>query len=294
MIPVCLPPRAPSAPKRHLPVGSTDCHCHVYDDPVRYPLVEPRSYTPALAPMPAYRAMCDAIGITRTVQVSASVYGFDNSLTLDAIREFGIDRARGVAGIAPDTADAELDRLHAGGIRGVRLSTHVKGYGGTELVDVIGRRIRRFGWHVQLHVAQIDELVALAPLLHESTGALVFDHLGCVRGRDGVGSPGFQAMLGLLRERDDCWVKLSSWYRRSSSGPPSYADMKPLAQALVEARPDRVVFGTNWPHPNLFDVAEVPDDGNLVDVFHDWVPDDDLRERILIGNPARLYGFGAA
>src|SRR5690606_24552687 len=120
---------------------------------------------------------------------------------------------------------------------------------------------------------------------------LVFDHLGCVKGPEGVDSAGFQALLRILKQRDDRWVKISSWYRRSASGAPLYADMKALAQALVDARPDRVLFGTNWPHPNLFPPDTVPHDGNLADVFNDWVPDATTRRQILVRNPEALYGF---
>jgi predicted TIM-barrel fold metal-dependent hydrolase len=290
--PQCLPPGAITRKPRHaLPPGSTDCHCHVFEDPRRYPLVEGRTYTPAYAPLSGYLRMCEAVGLQRTVQVNASVYGFDNSLTLDIIAELGQHRARGVAGIRPETATQELDRLHAGGIRGVRLSTKVKGYGGTDLIDTIGRKVAPLGWHLQLHVDGSAELKALEAMLMKVPAALVFDHLGCVRGREGVDAPGFQVLLRLLRERDDCWVKISSWYGRSDAGPPDYADMKPLAQALVAARPDRVLFGTNWPHPNRFGADGMPDEGDLVDLFCDWVPDAAQRQRILVANPVALYGF---
>jgi 2-pyrone-4,6-dicarboxylate lactonase len=263
----------------------------VFESAARYPWVTERSYTPALAPMPAYLAMCDALGITRTVQVNASVYGFDNRITLDAIESLGQHRARGIAGVPPDVTEAALVRLHQGGMRGVRLSTHVAGYGGTDLLDAIAPKLAPLGWHVQLHMADIDELVAQEHHLMRVRAPLVFDHLGCARGRDGVGSPGFQALLRMLRGRDDCWVKISSWYRRSSTGAADYADMRPLAQALVDARPDRVVFGTNWPHPNLFSPEAVPQDGNLADVFTSWVPDAATRMQILVHNPEALYGF---
>jgi predicted TIM-barrel fold metal-dependent hydrolase len=292
--PQCLPPNTATRKPRHaLPPGSTDCHCHVFANPQRYPLVEGRTYTPAPAPLSEYLRMCKAVGLQRTVQVNASVYGFDNSLTLDIISELGQHRARGVAGIQPATSALELDRLHAGGIRGVRLSTKVRGYGGTDLIDTIGRKVAPLGWHLQLHVDGSAELKSLEAMLMKVPAALVFDHLGCVRGREGVDAPGFQVLLRILSERDDCWVKVSSWYGRSDAGPPDYADMKPLAQALVAARPDRVLFGTNWPHPNRFGSAGMPDEGDLVDLFCDWVPDAALRQRILVANPAALYGFPA-
>jgi len=293
--PTCLPPRAPGrSPRSKLPAGSTDCHCHVFDDTTRYPLVEPRSYTPAPSALTDYLAMCSTMGIGRTVQVNASVYGFDNRITLDAIAALGQSRARGVAGVAPDVDTSELHRLHEGGMRGLRLSTHVKGYGGTHLIDTLGQRIAPLGWHVQVHVAHALELAQLEPALVRSPSALVFDHLGCVLGSDGVSQPGFQALLRIMRQRDDCWVKVSSWYRRSSRAASRHDDIKPFVQALIDARPDRVLFGTNWPHPNLFGSETPPADVDLVDTFLDWVPDPATQHAILVDNPAALYGFPAA
>jgi 2-pyrone-4,6-dicarboxylate lactonase len=290
--PVCVPyDAAPRRPRHALPPGATDCHCHLFEDQQRYPLTAARSYTPSPASRAAYQAMCGAVGLARTVQVSASVYGTYNSLTLDAIAAWGQHRARGVAGVAADVAPAELKRLHAGGMRGARVSTHVKGYGGTELITALAPRLRPFGWHVQVHLGHADELATLEQTLLAVPVPLVFDHMGGVRGGEGPGHAGFQALLRLLRRRDDCWTKISSWYRRSDSGAPDYADMRPLVEALVEARPHRHVFGTNWPHPALFPPQTAPNDGELVDLFCDWVPDADVRRRILVDNPARLYGF---
>ncbi|CAM4022523.1 amidohydrolase family protein [Bordetella tumulicola] len=290
--PLCLPPLTQaSRPRWALPANATDCHCHVYQDLARYPLIEERSYTPAPATLRQYSEMCEQVGIQRTVQVSASVYGTDNSLTLDVIAALGQHRARGVAGLAADVSAAELSRLHDGGMRGVRLSTHVKGYGGTQGLDAMADRIRPYGWHVQVHVANIDELVPLEDTLLRTPVPLVFDHMGALRGSQGVDNPGFQVMLRILRERDDCWTKISSWYRRSSQGEPDYGDMAPIVRALVKTRADRLVFGTNWPHPALFAPSTVPDDGHLIDLFCDWVPDAATRERILVTNPAQLYGF---
>lgn len=290
--PLCLPALTQaSRPRVQLPDNATDCHCHVYQDEARYPLIAQRSYTPATATLEQYQEMCDQVGIHRTVQVSASVYGTDNSLTLDVIAALGLHRARGVAGLSADVSADELRRLHEGGMRGVRLSTHVKGYGGTDGLDAMAERIRPYGWHVQVHVANIEELVALENTLMHAPVPLVFDHMGAVTGNQGVDNPGFQTLLRILRQRDDCWTKISSWYRRSSEGTPNYEDMGPIVQALVATRPDRLVFGTNWPHPALFAPTVVPDDGHLINRFCDWIPDPITRERIWVDNPATLYGF---
>ena len=294
--PNCIAPHpSPRKPRHALPAGGTDCHCHVFEDPKKYPLTEHRSYTPPYLPLSRYLSMCDVVGLQRTVQVNASVYGFDNSLSLDIIATLGQHRARGVAGVSADVTTRELKRLNAGGMRGARLSTHVKGYGGTELIDILAPKVAPLGWHLQIHVGNNKEIADLEAELLEVPAALVFDHLGCVRGgKDNVDMPGFQALLRILQQRDDCWVKISSWYHRSKSGPPDYADMKPFAEALVAARPDRVVFGTNWPHPNQYAPTVNPDDGDLVDVFCDWFPDAEVRKRILVDNPALLYGFSGA
>lgn len=290
--PLCLGPDFnPVKPRHRLPAGATDCHCHVFSNTPQYPLAEQRTYTPMDASLEQYLQMCDTVGIERTVQVNASVYGFDNSLTLDIIKKLGQGRARGVAGVRPDVNAGELESLYAGGMRGVRLSTLVKGYGGSELISLLGPKVGAAGMHLQLHFHHVAELVGLEAGLMQAPAPLVFDHLGGVRGGEGIGSPGFQALLRILRQRDDCWVKISSWYRRSDSGGSAYADMKPLVQALVDARPDRAVFGTNWPHPQLFAPAVIPNDGDLVDLFCDWVPDEATRQRILVANPGRLYGF---
>ncbi|QHJ01273.1 amidohydrolase family protein [Xylophilus rhododendri] len=290
--PLCLPPDPhPRKPRHRLPPGATDCHCHVYEDPQRYPYVADRSYTPAPADRQAYLAMCATLGLERTVQVSASVYGSDNRLTLDLIAALGQHRARGVAGLSPQVEAAELHRLHEGGMRGVRVSTLVKGYGGTDAIAELAPRIRPLGWHLQLHFHHAEEIAQLEPMLLRLAVPLVFDHMGCVDGRLGPDQPGFQAMLRILRQRDDCWAKISSWHRRSHSGPPGYTDMRPLVEAMVDARADRLVFGTNWPNPALFAPDTMPNDGDMVDLFCDWVPDAAVRQAILSDNPARLYGF---
>jgi len=288
--PLCQgPDPAPRKPRHRIPKGATDCHCHVFEDPARYPLVAHRSYTPPLCTLDQYLRVCETLGIERTVQVNASAYGYDNRVTLDVIARLGPGRARGVAGLNPEAGETEIGRLHAGGMRGVRLSTMVKGYGGPELLEAMGRKIAAFGWHVQLHVDRSAELAELEARLLKHPTPLVIDHVGRVRGAEGVNAPGFRALLNLVRQRDDCWVKISSWYRLSDSGPPRYRDMQPLVQALVAARPERLVWGSNWPHP-IWN-GPMPNDGSLLDLFCDWVPDEAVRKQVLVGNPARLYGF---
>lgn len=292
--PQCLPPRAPARrPRVALPAGATDCHCHVFEDPSRYPLVPDRSYTPVLSDRRQYGGFAAAMGIERTVQVSASVYGSDNRLTLELIAQWGRHRARGVAGLSLASSDRELEELHAGGMRGVRLSTLVRGYGGSEALSAMAAKVSSLGWHLQLHFRGLAEIAELSHVLMGTAVPLVFDHMGSANGGDTPAHPGFRALLEMLRQRDDVWVKISSWYRRSRSGWP-WHDMRPFALALAETRPDRLLFGSNWPHPGLFAPAVVPDDGALIDVFCDWFPEPAVRDRILVANPGQLYGFADA
>jgi 2-pyrone-4,6-dicarboxylate lactonase len=279
----------PRKPRHAVPDGVIDCHCHVFDQFDKYPLAPNRSYTPARATLEQYLAMCKTIGIARTVQVNASTFGMDNSLTYDLIATLGQDKARGICGITPDTPAIEIERLHLGGFRGARLSTHVKGYGGFDALPALAAKIKPFGWHVQLHTSNSAELAAIETQLMQCSSPIVFDHLGGARGEEGVNAPGFQALLRLLKGRDDRWVKISSWYRRTNATPPDYANMKPLAQALIAARPDRCVWGSNWPHPVWNGV--MPNDGDLLDLFCDWAPDAAIRKQVLATNPEKLYGF---
>ena len=290
--PLCLPSRTDTRqPKYPMPAGSIDCHCHVFGDPTKFPLTTNRSYTPTLEPLEKYQQMCEIVGIDRTVQMNSAVYGFDNSITLALIAKLGQNTARGICGIDFSISSQELDRLNNGGMRGARLSTKVKGYGGMDLVEAIAKKIRPVGWHVDLHIGNNAELAEFESQLMELPVPIVVDHMGGVKGSDNVDAPGFQALLRMIRQRDDCWVKISSYYRASLSGPPVYSDMKAFAQALVETRADRLVWGSNWPHPNRYVETDVPNDGDLVDIFSDWVPDANTRRKILVDNPTALYGF---
>ncbi|MBC7779614.1 MAG: amidohydrolase family protein [Proteobacteria bacterium] len=295
MAPLCLPPDpSPSKPSVPLPPGTTDCHCHVFEDPARYPLIENRTYTPNGATLDDYVAMCEALGIERTVQVNASVYGNDNSTTIDVIAKLGQDRARGVAGLAADATDAQIGRLHDAGFRGVRLSTRVKGYGGLERLESMAARVKPFGWHLQVHFGASAEVAEHADRLRSIDAPIVFDHFARVGAGEGPNSESARALIRQLVERDDRWVKFSSFYKLSGDGPPAFADLAPLARAIVDARPDRVVWGSNWPHPNMFAPARVPNDGMLFDALAGWLPDPGIRQRVLVDNPARLYGFAAS
>ena len=237
--------------------------------------------------MAAYLDMLNTIGLCRTVMVQPSVYGTDNAATLDAVEEIGRHRARAVVVVDDGFGAAELAALAARGARGVRFNA-VSGNGAPlAQLERLAARIAPLGWHVQLYTHP-DALPELEPALRRLPVPAVLDHMGGVKAAaGGVEHPGFRALLRLL-EGGRAWVKLSGY--RSSAGPP-YADVAPMARALLSAAPDRCVWGTDWPHPSLHDPAEVPDDGELLDALGAWAPDGAVRRAVLVDNPARLYGF---
>ncbi|MEO3475467.1 amidohydrolase family protein [Roseomonas sp. CAU 1739] len=282
----CLPPldRVP-APSWRAPPLSCDCHFHIFGPYDRFPLDPRRHYDPQAAPIPAYRRVADALGIERMVIVQPSVYGTDNRCSLDAAAQFGLDRARVVAVVDRDIDDAALRALHAGGTRALRFNL-VSGNGSpVEALETMARRIAPLGWHLQLYVSG-DVLTEIAPRLPTLPVEVVIDHMGGVRTEDGVDAPGFQALLRLLGS-GRAWVKLCG-YRISSAGPP-FADVAPFARALFATAPDHCLWGTDWPHPSMS--AWMPEDGALFDLLGAWVPGDADRRRVLVDNPAQLYGF---
>lgn len=282
----CLPPLdVVPAPSWRAPALACDCHFHIFGPYDRFPLDPGRHYDPAAATIPAYLRVADAIGLQRMVIVQPSVYGTDNACSLDAAARFGLDRARVVAVVDDGFDDAALRKLHAQGTRGVRFNA-VSG-NGTPLdqLDALARRIAPLGWHLQIY-ATGDLLPDLAPRLAALPVEVVVDHMGGVRSADGVDAPGFRALLRLL-DGGRAWVKLCG-YRISSAGPP-FADVAPFARALLQVAPDRCVWGTDWPHPSLTDW--MPEDGALFDRLGEWAPTAGERQRVLVDNPARLYGF---
>lgn len=278
-------------PARALPAGTVDCHAHIFDRFERYPLAPGRKYSPPLCTREAWMALHAALGVERGVQVHGSPYGFDNSITEDFLREHP-GRFVGVAAIDPGIPENNLKQLDAAGFRAARLMDQFATGATTRDLEAIAARIAPYGWHIEINIAKSADWVALEPRLKRCPVPIVFDHLGRVRGGEGVNSPGFKVILRMLTQRDDCWTKLSSWYRLSDSGPPHYADMKPLALALLAARPDRCVWGTNWPHPGLTDA--MPNDTDLVDQLESWLPDDSVREPLFASNAATLYRFPSA
>jgi len=289
MIEAPLPPDARlRAPRRPLPPGAVDCHAHLFDHPERYALSGGRKYSPPPCTREAWLALHASLGIARGVQVNGSPYGFDNSITLDFLAEHR-GRYAGVATIRPDIAEEELARLDRGGFRAARLMDQFATGATTAMLEDVARRVAPYGWHIEINIAKCEDWIALEQRLRRCPVPLVFDHMGRPRGANGIDTPGFEVIRKLLAERDDCWTKIASFYRLSDSGPPHYDDMRPFIQALLADRPDRCVWGTNWPHPGI--VRDMPNDADLLDLLETWLPGDAVRGPLFASNAAKLYRF---
>ena len=276
------------APKRALPSGTIDCHAHIFDRFERYPLAAGRKYSPPLCGREDWIALHAALGVALGVQVHGSPYGFDNSITEDFIKEHR-GRVAGVASVDPNIPEELLKRLDAAGFRAARLMDQFATGATTKDLEAIAARVAPHGWHIEINFAKSADLAELEPRLMRCPVPLVFDHLGRARGGEGLNAPGFKALLRLLTEREDCWTKVSSWYRLSDSGTPACLDMKPLVQAVLCERADRCVWGSNWPHPGL--TAWMPNDADLVDQLESWIPEEAMREPLFASNAAKLYRF---
>ena len=271
-------------PKQKAPPLTCDCHFHIFGPYDRYPLSPGRMYDPPEALVPSYLEMAGQVGIERMVVVQASVSGTDNAVTLDAVRQFGSHRARAVVVIDDSFDDAALRAMHDQGVRGVRFNM-VSGNGTPEdQLVALARRLAPLGWHIQIY-AEGEKLEAIAPLLATLPVDVVIDHSGGVKAGLGTAHPQFQALLRLL-DSGRAWVKVCS-YRVSSTGQP-WEDSAPNVRALVANAPERCIWGTDWPHPQM---NPAPEASILLDQFIEWVPDATVRHRILVDNPGRLYGF---
>jgi predicted TIM-barrel fold metal-dependent hydrolase len=272
------------APRQKAPAGTCDSHFHIFGPYDRFPLSDSRRYNPPPALVPDYLAMADTVGIERMVVVQASVSGTDNAVTLDAVRQFGLHRARGVAVVDASFSDAAFKTMHDQGIRGIRFNIATGGGTPEDQLSAIARRIAPLGWHIQVY-ADGDKLVEIAPVLAKLPVQVVIDHCGGVMSNLGTGHSQFQALLRLL-DSGNAWIKVCS-YRVSSKGQP-WDDTGANVRALVAAAPERCVWGTDWPHPQM---DPCPEAGLQLDLFHDWVSDTVTRQRVLVDNAARLYGF---
>jgi predicted TIM-barrel fold metal-dependent hydrolase len=239
------------------------------------------------ASVEAHRLLQRRIGTARTVVVNPSTHGTDNSCILDAMAQFGT-AARGVAVVDTGVTDAELKRLHDLGIRGIRFNLVQSGATTIEMLKPLSERVKDLGWHVQIHM-QGDQIVEAADLLQHLPSPIVFDHMARIPQPAGVNHPAFGLVLKLLNS-GRTWVKLSGAYMDTRTGPPTYADVGKVARAYVKAAPERMVWSSDWPHPTEHADAK-PNDAILFDLLADWAPDEAIRNRILVDNPAALYGF---
>ena len=285
-----------------VPEGACDCHVHIFD-PERFPFVAGRIYTPEPGLIPELEALHRSLHLDRSVIVQPSVYGTDNACTLDALRHFGA-RARGVAVIDAQTSEHALDEMEGAGVRGIRLNLATAGItdprAARRRFQEGVERIKARNWHVQIYT-QPDVIAAIADLVLASPVPIVFDHFGgATVAHGGLRQPGFDALVRLLQS-GRAYVKISGAADYVSAGAPDFSDAAPLARALIAANPERILWATNWPHP---DSARVPgrkttdlaplmqiDDGRVLNLLPEWAPDSATRRTILVENPARLYGF---
>jgi predicted TIM-barrel fold metal-dependent hydrolase len=282
-----------------VPAGACDCHVHVFGDPQRFPFSPGRTYTPEPASVEQMRELHRALHTDRVVVVNPSVYGSDNSCTLDAVKQLG-SSARGIAVIDDKTPEAALDEMDRVGVRGIRINLETGGEGDPAVArqrfHAGVERIRgRKKWHIQVY-ARVSVIEGIVDLVEAAPMPVVFDHFGGAKAALGVAQPGFGTLLQLVRS-GKAYVKISGAYR-SSTLAPDYPDVVPLAKALFAENPHRILWGTDWPHPSQVPGRKIEtspllpiDDGRLFNQLAVWAPDAALRKAILVENPARLYGF---
>ena len=273
------------APKLKAPTNATDCHHHIYD--ARYPVDPKATLRPADALVDDYRALQKRIGTTRNVLVQPSTYGTDNRCHLDALAVFG-PTARMVAVVDDSVSTEELKRMHALGVRGIRFNLAQAGATTPEMIEPLSKRINDLGWHIQIN-APAAKIMEVLPILERVPSPIVFDHLAHIPQPDGVSHP-LYAKVRALVDKGRTWVKLSGAYADTKVGPPTYADSSAVARAYAKAAPERCVWGSDWPHPTEH-AKQLPDDAVLFDLLSDWVPDENVRHRVLVENPAILYDF---
>ncbi|KMO14869.1 amidohydrolase family protein [Methylobacterium platani] len=277
----------PRSPRLTLPPLSCNAHCHIFGPAATFPYAVPRDAAPADAPKDVFLALQRHLGLDRAVIVQTLNHGYDHAAAIETIQA-DPDNHRGIALVPLDVADAELARLNAHGFRGARFHlTHTMP--GTETIDDIvrfGDRLARFGWHLQLHING-EQIPDCAAAIHRSAVPVVIDHMADPDASPGLYQPGFIALRRLLEDKN-VWVKISGCDRATRAGPP-YTDTIPFVQSLMAQAGDRAVWGTDWPHTKLD--GPIPDDGLLVDLLGDMIPDPAERHRVLVDNPGQLYGF---
>ena len=277
----------PTAPAFRPPPGAVDAHCHVFGPGDVFPYAPDRKYTPCDGGKDDLFALRDFLGFERNVIVQATCHGAGNAALLDAIAH-SQGRARGVATVKRDVTDAELERLHAGGVRGVRFNfvkRLVDRLPRDELVE-IAKRIAPLGWHIVIYF-EAAELEELQDFFLALPAPLVVDHMGTPQVAEGAEGPLFERFLAFMAARDDIWCKVTCPERLSAEGPPFYGDVVPFGRRVVEQFPDRVLWGTDWPHPNMR--THTPDEGHLVDFIPKIAVTAEQQRQLLVDNPMRLY-----
>ncbi len=297
-LPVSLGPDPNTrAPHYKLPPGSCDTHAHVFGPPDRFPYAEKRRYTPPAAPIEHYMNMQAITGLSRAVFVTPTAHGHDNRVILDAISAMG-ENARGIANIDLSFSEEMLDELHLGGMRGARFHLMDDRPGDVDFLTANLPRLQKRDWVLDLHVDPKD-LIEHERYIRTLSVPTIIDHMARVRGRDGTAQPAFKILLDLLRD-DRFWVKLCSFDKISAvprahvEGSLPFMDMVPFAQEVISVAPDRVLWGSDWPHGNTFTPGRTPNEGDLLDLLAVIAPDEATRTKILVDNPARLFGFAAA
>jgi 2-pyrone-4,6-dicarboxylate lactonase len=282
---ICFHPN-PSKPRFKPPAGAVDAHCHVFGPESKFPYAPERKYTPCDAPKEKLFELRDYLGFARNVIVQASCHGANNDALVDALIA-AKDRARGIAVVSPKISDGELKEMDRAGMRGVRFNFLPRLVDATphEVFLGIARRIAPLGWHVVVYF-EAPSLAAMTPFLNALPTAIVLDHMAVPDIKKGVGHADFQRFLRLIDENKNIWVKVTCPERMSLTGPP-YDDVVPFARSIVERIPDRVLWGTDWPHPNM--TTHAPDDGALVDMIPKIAPTAALQQALLVDNPMRLY-----
>jgi predicted TIM-barrel fold metal-dependent hydrolase len=270
------------APRTKAPANAADCHHHIYD--ARFPMDAKAKLRPGNATVTDYRLLQKRLGTERNVVVQPSSYGVDNRCLLDALRQFGLANTRGIAVVNTEVSDRELKDLQAAGVCGIRFNLVQTGATTLEMVEPLAKRAAALGWHIQVN-ATAEQILAGMAIWNRLPVPVVFDHMGHV---PAAGDTVF-SVIGKLLQRVKCWVKLSGAYMDTKLGAPDYADRAAVAEAYIKEAPERLVWGTDWPHPTINDK---PDDALLFDLLARWAANEQVRRRILIENPAMLYGFG--
>jgi predicted TIM-barrel fold metal-dependent hydrolase len=279
------------APKLKAPANACDCHMHIYDE-ARFPPARPgpQSRMQSNAGVAEYRLLQKRNGTTRTVIVTPAAYVTDNRVTLDGIQQLGAANTRGVAVLHPTVTDAELKVLADGGIKGIRFTVFDPKSAAVsiDMIEPLAKRVADLGWHLQIHMRG-DQIVENGDMLQRLPTLVVFDHMGRLPQPAPLDHPAYKIIRAML-DKGRTWMKLSGAYMDTKVGAPTYADKFPVAQAYLKAAPERMVWGSDWPHPTE-KPDDKPNDATLFDLLSEWAPDAALRQRILVSNPEALYGF---